>query len=262
MGTAILFFLITSLASVVGAISGIGGGIIIKPVLELVTSESVEAIAYLSGCTVLAMAIVSLLRRRREISVGFELRRGTLLAIGSAVGGVLGKLLFVEVRNAAGWDMVGICQSAVLAVMAAFLMVHVMNRARIGTRDMQSGAVCAALGAGLGLLSAFLGIGGGPLNLAALNYCLSMDIKRASLHSIYIILFSQAASLLMTFAQRAAPDVPRLLLVASILGGVSGALAGSALVARMPNKTVGYLYWAILVFVFVMALLNLYGYLT
>ncbi len=261
MSTAILFFLVTAGASVVGAISGIGGGIIIKPLLELVTSEPVEAIAFLSGCTVLSMAIVSLLRRRREISAGFELRRGTLLAIGSAVGGVLGKLLFVEIRNAAGSDMVGISQSVVLALMAVFLMVHVLCSARIRARDMQSGAVCAALGAGLGLLSAFLGIGGGPLNLAALSFFLSMDNKRASLHSIYIILFSQAASLLMTFAQRAVPDVPHQLLLTSILGGVSGALIGSALVAKMTNKTVGYLYWAILAFVLIMALLNLHRYL-
>ena len=50
-------------------------------------------------------------------------------------------------------------------------------------------------------LSAFLGIGGGPINLAILSFCFSMDSKTAALNSLYIILFSQAASFINTLVR-------------------------------------------------------------
>lgn len=257
----ILFFVVTLLASVVGAISGIGGGIIIKPLLELLAGERVEIIAFVSGCTVLSMAAMSLIRRRGQMRDGFELRRGTLLAVGSALGGVLGKLLLDAIWRGQGSDGLGTIQSALLALMIAFLIALMTRQTRIRALDMRSSAACALLGAALGMLGAFLGIGGGPLNLVALTYFLSMDNKRASLHSIYIILFAQLASLVMAFLQGGAPDVPPMLLWASMLGGVLGALAGSALVARMSNRAIGRLYCAVLVFVMIIALINLAGHL-
>ena len=44
----LIFFLVSLLASVVGAICGIGGGVIIKPVLDLLHLESVSTISFLS----------------------------------------------------------------------------------------------------------------------------------------------------------------------------------------------------------------------
>ena len=49
-------FLVSFLASTAGAICGIGGGVIIKPVLDLFQMASVSTISFLSGCTVLSMS--------------------------------------------------------------------------------------------------------------------------------------------------------------------------------------------------------------
>ena len=46
---------ITFIATIVGAISGIGGGVIIKPVMDAILKLPVETISFLSGTTVLAM---------------------------------------------------------------------------------------------------------------------------------------------------------------------------------------------------------------
>ena len=67
----LIFFLVALAASVAGAICGIGGGVIIKPVLDLLHLETVTAISFLSGCTVLSMSCYSVgrrwpLARRRE----------------------------------------------------------------------------------------------------------------------------------------------------------------------------------------------------
>ena len=90
---ALIFFLICILATTVGGISGVGGGVIIKPVLDAITALDVSTISFLSGTTVLAMTCSSIvLGRNRDVQV--EKRRGTALAIGAALGGVGGKALF------------------------------------------------------------------------------------------------------------------------------------------------------------------------
>lgn len=54
---ALLYLLVSFLASVVGAVCGIGGGVIIKPVLDLFGLAGVSTISFLSGCTVLSMSL-------------------------------------------------------------------------------------------------------------------------------------------------------------------------------------------------------------
>ena len=49
----VVFFAVSLLASIVGSICGIGGGVIIKPVLDALDVMSVSCISFLSGCTVL-----------------------------------------------------------------------------------------------------------------------------------------------------------------------------------------------------------------
>ena len=46
--------LVTFFACILGTICGMGGGIVIKPVLDATGVMSVAAITFLSGCTVVA----------------------------------------------------------------------------------------------------------------------------------------------------------------------------------------------------------------
>ena len=55
----ILIFLVCLTASTIGGICGIGGGVIIKPVLDALGVMSVSALQFLSGLTVLGMSMVS-----------------------------------------------------------------------------------------------------------------------------------------------------------------------------------------------------------
>ena len=56
----VIYFLICLGASILGAISGIGGGVIIKPVLDSLGTLNVSTISFLSGCTVLSMTTMTL----------------------------------------------------------------------------------------------------------------------------------------------------------------------------------------------------------
>ena len=93
-----VFFLVSLLASAVGAICGIGGGVIIKPVLDLLHLETVQAISFLSGCTVLSMSCYSVGRAMLSGERRVSLSTGTPLALGAAVGGLLGSQLFTAVK--------------------------------------------------------------------------------------------------------------------------------------------------------------------
>ena len=60
----ILFFVVCFLASIVGAICGIGGGVIIKPLLDALKILDVSQISFLSGCTVLSMSAYSVIKSK------------------------------------------------------------------------------------------------------------------------------------------------------------------------------------------------------
>ena len=115
-----IFFAVSLLASVVGAICGIGGGVIIKPVLDVLHLESVAAISFLSGCTVLCMSCYSVGRSMLAGERQVDMASGTPLALGAAVGGLLGKQLFSAVSALfTSRDAVGSVQALCLAAATA-----------------------------------------------------------------------------------------------------------------------------------------------
>ena len=256
----IFYFLICIIATTVGAISGIGGGVIIKPVFDAISGMPVASISFLSGCTVLAMSIVSLLRSRGG-DAKIEPKRGTLLAVGAAVGGVAGKAVFDVIKTAAGSDgLVGTVQSVLMILLTGGVLLYVLNKKRIRTLAVQNAAACVAIGLGLGMLSAFLGIGGGPINLAVLYFFFSMDTKTAALNSIYIILVSQITSFVSTFIKGTVPEFAWPVLIAMVLGGVLGGLIGRALNKRMSTKQVDTLFLCLLCVITAISCYNLWHY--
>ena len=58
----ILFLIVSFGASIIGAICGIGGGIIIKPLLDLSGLASLSTIGFFSCCTVFSMSLYNVSR--------------------------------------------------------------------------------------------------------------------------------------------------------------------------------------------------------
>ena len=168
-------FLICLTATTIGGISGVGGGVIIKPVLDALSRLPVDTISFLSGCTVISMTAASLLISRRG-TVRIEKRRGTLLAIGAAAGGTGGQQLFALVK-AAGGGRVSAAQQGAMILLTLGVLFHMLFCEHMRSRNVQGSLPCLVIGMGLGCVSAFLGIGGGPFNLTVLMYFFSMDTK-------------------------------------------------------------------------------------
>lgn len=249
-------FFICLIATTIGGISGVGGGVIIKPVMDAVSGMPVSTISFLSGCTVLGMTITSMIRSRcGEVKV--ERGRGTMLAIGAAVGGIVGKEVFERV-SAAGGVTVSVVQQVMMIVLTLGVLAYTVNRSRIATMNVTNKAACLVIGLVLGLMSAFLGIGGGPINLAVLYYFFSMDSKTAALNSLYVILFSQGASFLYTVIGNTVPAFDWFVLVVMVVGGIVGGSLGRSLSRRMDNAAVDRLFFWLLLVITAISVYNLW----
>ena len=253
----ILFYFFLSLAaSVMGAISGIGGGVIIKPLMASVSSFGVGTISFLSGTTVLSMTTVALIRSKNS-PVSVNKRVGTLLALGGVAGGLLGKYLFDLVKGQFPGDRIlGATQSLMLLFMTSGVLLFTIYKYRITPLHRDGNGFCLFIGLMLGAVAAFLGIGGGPINLAVLYFFFSMDSKTAALNSLFIIFFSQLSSLAFTISAGNLPAFETVILLAMITGGVGGAVIGTALSSRLSHRGVDYLFMGVMGVIILISLRN------
>lgn len=240
-----------------GAICGIGGGVIIKPVLDAFGVLRVETVSFLSGCTVLSMTTYSVVRGKLSGQSHVEKKTGFPLAIGAAVGGLAGKWLFSYIKSLSeDPDRVGAIQALCLLIVTVGTLIYTIYKARIKTRQIDHPGVCVMIGIVLGLLSSFLGIGGGPINLVVLFYFFSMSTKTAAENSLYIIFFSQMASLISSIVTGSVPDFAVGILILMVIGGITGGICGRALNKKIEEKTVDQLFIGLMV---VMILINIYN---
>ena len=245
----ILFFVVAFLSSIVGAICGIGGGVVIKPVLDMMQMGAPATINFLSGCTVLSMSLYSVSKALRAGDSKVEMSTGTPLALGAAAGGVVGKEMFSAVKAFFnGSPMVGGVQAIALGIITLGTLLYTINKSRIKTHTTSNKVICLVIGLLLGIMSSFLGIGGGPINLVVLGYCFGMDTKTAAANSLYIILFSQAASLIATLIS-GLPEYRVLALVLMVMGGIGGGIGGRSLNKKMDNKAVDKLFIGLMVLI-------------
>lgn len=246
----LVFFAVSILSCTVGSICGIGGGVIIKPVLDATGIMGVSSISFLSGCTVLAMSVVSVYKNLRAGTAKMDVRISTALAAGGALGGVVGKSMFQGLKEMVGNEnLVGMTQAIVLIVITLGTLVYTVCKKKIRTKNCTQIWLCAVIGIILGIMSSFLGIGGGPINLVVLAYFFSMSTKEAALSSLYIIMFSQITSFVQTCVTGTIPDIQIESLVVMIAGGILGGTIGSRINKKISEENVNKL------FIFLMAVI-------
>ncbi|MEH2931172.1 sulfite exporter TauE/SafE family protein [Candidatus Ventrimonas sp. KK005] len=260
--TYIIFFAVSILASVVGAICGVGGGVFMKPALDAVGVLPVNTITFLSTCTVISMTSYNVLSSAINTKKGgsdnlIDWNLTTWLAVGSAIGGVIGKYLYDIIKNSsANQEIVGGYQALALLIAVFLTLIYTLNKNKYKALEVKNPLILILLGFGLGTLSSFVGIGGGPMNLAVLYFFLSMPTKTAAQNSLYMILISQIASLIVTFLKGSVPEAlyqdvdPGLwiMLIGMMICGVYGGIIGKKINKKIPTSTVDKLF-IILIFV-------------
>lgn len=256
-----IFFLVAFLACVVGSICGIGGGVIIKPVLDATKVMGVGSISFLSGATVLSMTIINVFKSVSKKETSIEWQIGTPLAIGSAIGGVFGKSIFEYAYVILpSEDAVGAVQSITLAIITVGTLIYTIKSDKIKTLHVSNIAFITVIGFSLGLISSFLGIGGGPINIIVLSYFFSMGTKKAAINSLYIIMFSQLTSLISTLATASVPEFQVEYLIIMVVGGVTGGLVGSRINNKISEENVNKLFILIMIFIILLNIYNALGF--
>lgn len=153
-----IYFIVIVLANTVGAVSGMGGGVLIKPIFDFIGAHSVAAISFYSAVAVFTMSLVS---TARQLASGHKINWQIVLWVsgGAILGGVLGNVAFDQLllffQNEDHVQMVQIFLTVVTLLFAFFYTKYDL----LGFQLKNNFWYCFC-GLVLGFLASLLGIGG------------------------------------------------------------------------------------------------------
>ena len=219
----IIYAIVIFIATFLGACAGLGGGVIIKPVLDFIGAHDLATISFLSASAVFTMSVYSTFKQIRN-KVKFDFIMILLISVGAIVGGNVGSTLFNRMLSIMDEGLLKAIQAILLAGLLIIVLVNMNGNFK--TYHIKNKLVMLIIGLVLGTLSSFLGIGGGPINVAVFVFFFSIEMKTATVYSIATILFSQASKLftIATTSGFAIFDLSLLFytLPAAVLGGIVG----------------------------------------
>lgn len=225
MITSMMVFVIVLFACTLGAISGLGGGIIIKPLMDAMGGFSAASVNAMASITILTMTVVSIVKSRRN-ALSITWRIVIFFTIGSMIGGVVGQLILDRFVSNADDSTVIVVQSVCQILIVLLIMLHEIAKHKIPHFHVKNPVLMLIVGIGLGTIAAFLSIGGGIFNRPLLVILLSMTSKSAVFTSLCIILCAQGANVItMGVSNHFAyvdPSILPLMMIAAVLGGYLG----------------------------------------
>ncbi|ALS36428.1 putative membrane protein YfcA [Enterococcus rotai] len=255
MYIGIIYFIVIILANTVGAISGMGGGVIIKPVLDTLHFHSLAAISFYSSVAVFTMSIVSTMRQLKN-GLKLQIPIAVFVSLGSVVGGISGNTVFESLlRLFSDEKYVQLVQIilTIVTLLFAYFYTKIGNERSL---ELSHPVWYVIVGLFLGFTSTLLGIGGGPINVALLMLCFGIPIKEATVYSIVTIFFSQAAKLVtiaqVTGFERFDLSILLYVIPAAIVGGFVGALISG----KISSERVTQVYQVVILLVLLLNLWN------
>lgn len=236
-----IYSLVVMCATISGAISGLGGGVIIKPLLDAVGLHAMATINFYSSLASFTMSVVSISKQIKN-KFQFNYKVVFFIAVGSLIGGRLGEELFNIVSSKYPNNKVKFIQAFFLLVTLITIYIYTLNRKKIRTYKITNSAVILITGIILGLVSVFLGIGGGPLNLALLNILFSYNMKEASVYSITTIFFAQLSKLIAVYFNKSYLGHELLFIPFILIFAVLGGFVGTVLNQKLTNNQIEKFY--------------------
>ena len=238
MSEYIIYFIITLFATTICSVTGMGGGVIIKPIMDVIGNFNVHTIGVISSITVFSMALVSVIKHiKSKIRIPFDI--AIPLAIGSVIGGITGERGFsciVELLKAD--SVVKIVQNVLLAILILWVFIYMNNKNKFKSREFKGVFSSLFIGLCLGICSAFLGIGGGPINVSVIVFLFSLPIKTATICSLITILFSQFSKLTTIAFTKGFSDLDFVVVIVMIIAAILGGSLGAHFNKKLSEKTV------------------------
>ncbi len=254
-------------AGFVGSLTGIGGGIVIIPVLVIFFNVPLAVAIGASVITILANSATTGSAYIRDHLT--DLRIGMFLEIATVPGAIIGAALTVYLVHANLQDALIVALGVILIVLAIAGLRRIRDDAhtlsvpdrrsrRLGffgsyhdsqlneTITYQAENTNRALGImfGAGLVAGMFGIGSGVLKVTALDGALKLPIKVSTATSNFMIGVTACAS---TGVLLAAGYVNAVLAAPVAIGATVGALVGSYVLPGMRNRTVRIAFTLVLI---------------
>lgn len=250
----ILYFLIALLATIIGSLSGLGGGVIIKPALQALTGLDIFMINIVSSVSVFFMAISTLYKRNKDDKTLYKYQYRFLI-LGSLFGGVIGSSLFQEFLILfADDDKVAFIQTLLLTILLVLVLLKNYYIDKLPVYESKLSLFI--IGLLLAIVATFLGIGGGPINVLVCMALLGMSLLNATYVSILIIFFAQFSNILIYIFTGAFIGVDIIPLLIFIPTSLVGGIIGGKLSQSLSEKTIHILFDSS---IFELIALNLYN---
>jgi uncharacterized membrane protein YfcA len=249
------------LAGLVGSLTGLGGGVVVIPLLTLVFHVDIR---YAIGAALLASIANSSGAASAYVKGGItNIRLGMFLEIATTIGAVFGAIIAVYTPT----NTIAILFGVILLFSASMTIRKKNQQALIAGSNMslklklngnyptKDGDVAYQLknvGAGFsimtlaGVLSGLLGIGSGALKVLAMDSTMHIPFKVSTTTSNFMIGVTAAASAVV-YLQRGYMDAGIAFPV--VLGVLAGALTGSKLLTRLDPKILKYIFCMAISFV-------------
>jgi uncharacterized membrane protein YfcA len=227
---------------------GSGGSIVMLPVLVYVSGVPAQEAVSMSLVIVGGTSLVGAILRFRQGN--YHLKATILFTVSGMVGAYFGASLTHLVSQT---TLMMIFSGLMLIVGAAMIFE---KRKVTGDRD-SSNVRLLLVGTCVGVLTGFLGVGGGFLIVPALVLFAGIELNKAIGASMAIIAFNSVAGVL-GHAQRMTIDwrLTGLFLLAALVGMV----IGNQYSARVPEKHLKKVFaWFVVTVAVVIAVINIYG---
>jgi len=251
-------------AGVLGAILGLGGGILLVPVLTLFFGVSLP---YAMGASIVSVIATSCGAAAGHLSSGLaNLRLGLFLATATVSGALLGaglvgvvpaRALQILFGLALGYSAfttlrqlhVEVAESLTVDPFAQRFGLEGVYHDRALGRDVPYHAVHVGRGTavmfGAGVLSGLLGIGSGAFKVLAMDTFMRLPMKVSTATSNFMIGLTAAASAGVYFGRG---DIHPVIATPVALGVLLGSYAGTRLIGRLRNTTVRKLFLPIVLY--------------
>ena len=250
------------LAGIVGSLVGLGGGVVLVPMLTLAFGLPIQYAIGTSIVAVIATSSGSAAAYVRDHLT--NMRVGLFLEMATTIGAISGAFLAVILVPSLLFVIFGI----VLLIAAVPLVFKIGEELPKGVRDdrwakwlhLSSSYPDRHLGRevsyqvtrtpfGLammyvaGVLSGLLGIGSGTFKVIAMDSVMRLPMKVSTTTSNFMIGVTAAASAGIYFLRG---DIPPLIAAPVSLGVLAGAFIGSRLLTRLSNKTLRLIFLPVL----------------
>ncbi|MBO0438430.1 sulfite exporter TauE/SafE family protein [Vagococcus fluvialis] len=250
----IVYFIIIIMANTIGAISGMGGGVLIKPIFDLIHVHSVSVISFYSSVAVLTMSIVS---TYKQIKSGMKVNWlfAIQISVGAVIGGLFGNIVFEKIlASFPEGREVQLVQIILTIITLIFSFMYSKNIWKNYSFD--SFVLKIVTGLILGFLASLLGIGGGPINVALLMLIFDIPIKQATIYSIITIFFSQFTKVVTIFVMVDLNRYDFTMFYYIIPAAIIGGLLGSYISRKVSDHRVNQVYQFVIILVLIINIYN------